>query len=121
MSERTRQEIFDIAYQGLAAQEFKQSKGGVGCAYRGYGGLKCAVGHLIEDANYHEDLEGIAADAPEVMRAARMSDNHCQLLADMQGAHDGGDLNFIVSPDEMKERLSKVAAKHGLTVPQVTA
>jgi hypothetical protein len=38
----------------------------------------------------------------------------------MQEAHDG---NFArgITPDEMKTRLAGVAAKHGLTVPEVSA
>ncbi|MBY5553747.1 hypothetical protein HFO57_09085 [Rhizobium leguminosarum] len=123
MSERrTRQEIFDAAYLGLAAQGFTQSKSDqFGCAYRGAGGTKCGVGHLIPDEKYLYDLEGLSADTPDVSEAAGLSWRTEPLAIDIQGAHDGHDIDCTVSPDQMRKRLADVAAKHGLTVPQVSA
>lgn len=124
MTERRReQEIFDAAYRGLAAQGFMQSKASDenGCAYRGDGGKKCAVGHLIPDDKYKEELEGCAADDANVMVAAGLSSSYGKLALDIQGAHDGPDQKFYVSPDQMKDRLAAVAARHSLTVPQVQA
>lgn len=124
MSERrSPQEIFDVAYKGLASQGFRQSRSSNigGCAYRGENGLKCAVGHLIDDANYSEGLEGLAANDSSVLHAARLSNYHADLLEDIQDAHDGDDFLSSVKPEWMKARLSDVAAKHGLQVPEVSA
>lgn len=123
MSERrSPQKIFDVAYKGLASQGFRQSRtSNMGwCAYRGEGGLKCAVGHLINDENYNVGLEGLASDMACVMKAAGVQDCHKKLLADMQEAHDG-DFGRGITPDEMKSRLADVATEHGLQVPEVSA
>lgn len=58
----SRQEIFNIVYNGLRGQNWKQSVAPViGCAYRA-GDCKCAFGHLIPDEVYHKTLEGLTAE-----------------------------------------------------------
>lgn len=51
----TKQEIFNKALFGIREQNYKRSMKNVGelheaCAYRGEGGLKCAIGHCLPDA-----------------------------------------------------------------------
>ncbi|MBY3543639.1 hypothetical protein HFN71_28560 [Rhizobium laguerreae] len=119
---RSAQEVFDAAYLGLATQGFAQSKSDqFGCAYRGEGGTKCGVGHLIPDDKYLYELEGLSADTPSVSAVAGLSWQTEPLAIDIQGAHDGHDVDFTVSPDQMRDRLAEVAAKHGLTIPEVLA
>lgn len=56
------QEMFNIVYNGLRNQGWKQSiAADIGCAYRA-GDCKCAFGHLIPDEVYHETLEGLTAE-----------------------------------------------------------
>lgn len=67
----TLEQIFQKVWEGAKSQGFAQSRTFVGlnthstCAYRGkgkYEGLKCNAGHLISEADYHEDMEGLTAD-----------------------------------------------------------
>lgn len=60
----TLQEIFDASYIGLMRQGFRQATedinglGADACRYRSGNGLKCAVGHLIDDSKYAPEVEG---------------------------------------------------------------
>ena len=55
---RTAQELFNEVVSHLRKQK-KQSLSQHGyCMYRGEDGLKCAIGHLIPDERYHNDMEG---------------------------------------------------------------
>jgi len=53
---RTSQEIFDIVCQHLLTQKVKSIEN-FHCLYRGPNGTKCAVGCLIPDDQYKEDME----------------------------------------------------------------
>lgn len=57
-----RQEVFNTVYTKLRAQG-KRSIVLEGahqrCRYRGEGGTRCAIGHLIPDELYSEELEGL--------------------------------------------------------------
>lgn len=57
----TNQEIFDKVATHLLSQGKRSALGGVGCAYRGDGGLQCAIGCLIPDELYRYELEGWGA------------------------------------------------------------
>lgn len=113
---RTRQEIFDIAYRGLAAQGFKQSltPNGESCAYRGEHGRKCAVGFLLDDEAYTYAFEGVSAANPGVLRRARISNALSAFARDLQKCHD---LNPC--PSDMSVGLVRFASRHGLTIPQL--
>lgn len=92
----TLQEIFDQVSKHLLAQNAKSErkgyKGGMLCAYRGNNGKSCAVGCLIADKDYNEDLEGLSVEHPKVQDAlgevlatdARAID----LLSQLQLMHD---------------------------------
>lgn len=64
------------------------------CAYRGDGGLKCAVGWLITDAAYSEGLEQFLVDDSEVVQALRASgvpvatEGDTELMLRLQQLHD---------------------------------
>lgn len=89
------QEVLDFTTQKLREQggpSFDHA-GGM-CLYRGEGGAKCAIGHLIPDASYRKEFEekGIVAllGDPSLNFIARgdESDEMVQLLEDLQSVHD---------------------------------
>lgn len=91
-----RQKAFDTALNGLRNQG-RRSLGGIGCRYRGKGGAKCAIGFLIPDDRYSEDIEGKSADHDIIIEAVDASfddgsflwglqrDLHDMLLDDLGG------------------------------------
>ena len=94
----TRQEIFDTVARHLIAQGKQSSRGPTigeksGCLYRGPNGLKCAVGVLIDDADYNPDMEGKSANLPIVRDALskKVSTLHMPLVAALQETHDKHD------------------------------
>lgn len=109
---RTRQEIFDLAWNGLKAQGFKRSKvvGGPRCLYRSQNGLKCAIGHCIPDEIYSPLMEEEGLD--KVMEIIGVPDNLFPFAEDLQHAHDGAE-----SPAGMEGNLRRFAERHSLTIP----
>lgn len=53
---KTDREVFEYVKDHLLKQN-QQSSHGSGCAYRGPQGMSCAVGCLIDDDHYDEELE----------------------------------------------------------------
>ena len=121
MKEPTRQDLFDMAYAGLKKQGFAQSLDSHGhgqCKYRGRGGLKCAVGHLIPDERYSSSFEGYGAASGaivEVIGIDHQNDEAAILLVAMQRAHDNG-----TTPASMQGKLREVAKKYELTIEGVS-
>jgi len=90
----TEQELFDIVFKHLMSQNAKSMmvvEGGFSCAYRGKDGLKCAIGILIPDEDYREDMEGLAAQNLLAKGAclSRLAVHH-ELLYKLQHIHDYG-------------------------------
>jgi len=86
----TAQELFDIVFKHLMSQNARSMMGnGITCAYRGEGGLKCAIGILIPDEDYRKDMEGAAAQNLLVKGAclSRLAVHH-ELLNKFQRIHD---------------------------------
>lgn len=114
---RTRQEIFDIAYRGLASQGWKQSSNASGsCAYRGKNGLKCAIGWLIPDEKYkrHMDRGNSSIDhKPSVVNAAGINKSDMSFAVALQMIHDE------VPSSELKASMEDFARDYGLTIPEV--
>lgn len=126
LSQEQKQDIFNKAYLGLASQGFRRSmkvleleKGENHlCAYRGDDGLKCAIGHCIDDKNYKPSLETRGAQELEVRQAMGLkgrlnSDDRC-FLGGLQGCHD-----YTSHADLMQDRLREFAAEYSLTVPDL--
>ena len=92
------QEIFDkvarhLLQQGkVSRQEFR------GCRYR-IGKLRCAVGCLIKDEFYSDDLEGDSVEEPPVVQAVQdsigraLTNDEISLLTQLQVIHDLRDVN----------------------------
>lgn len=109
---RTRQEIFNLAWNGLKAQGFRQSieEDTDTCMYRGPEGLRCAIGHAIPDDKYAAYLERKAASDPCVLRAAGIPENLGVFADELQHCHDsmmGG----------MEDQLRAFAKEKSLKIP----
>lgn len=122
----TNQDLFNLVYNGLKGQGFKQSlayypdhkgSGEVMCAYRGEGGCKCAVGHIIPDENYSTFLEGKRIHLPEVRKAIpyTLTGSQWDMLVELQRAHDHGHSN---NAKNMKAILARVADGFYVSVPE---
>lgn len=113
----TLQEAFDTAYLGVLRQGRPSRalplRSGPLCLYRGPGGLKCAMGFLIDDETAQK-YEGVRAD--RVAYCLRWSQKLGQLADALQGAHDTAppDDGFLPS---FKDSAAEVAKRFGLTVP----
>jgi len=90
----TAQELFDIVYKHLTSQNAKSMMvvtwdGGLSCAYRGKGGLMCAIGVLIPDEDYRADMERLAAQNLLAKGAClhHLAAHH-QLIDKLQYIHD---------------------------------
>lgn len=95
-------EVYQRAVRGLAAQGWRQSLVDGHCAYRGECGLKCAVGHGIDDTTA-ENWDSILIDVGSLPRAARAAaglPDNLDFLQRMQGAHDSAD-----GPNDMRRRM----------------
>lgn len=81
----TAQEIFDHVVTHLLSQNARATDG-FKCYYRAPNGLKCAVGCLIDDADYKPIME----DEGLVKLAMRFSyvEQHAPLLVQLQATHD---------------------------------
>lgn len=126
MNYRTRQEIFNVAYRGLASQGFRRSTNDMGCAYRGDGGRRCAIGWCISDAEYNRDFEGTSPAfgdpknkdffyhrRADIRKAARISDSDATFARELQARHDEG-----TSPASLQSMLESFAKLHDLTIPE---
>lgn len=116
------QEIFDRVYKHMLTQGRRSLLNHTNgtCAYRSNDGLKCAVGCLIDDENYHYGLERYAAHSVVVRLALAKSGvdnihegNTLELLMALQNVHDMAD------PIAWESRLKALATAFGLTVPEL--
>ena len=115
MAYRTRQEIFNVAYRGLASQGFRKSigPGDAGCAYRGRNADRCAIGWCIPDAEYDVGFEGLSADDRGIMFAASISPDDADFACTLQDKHD-----YATTPEKLKHQLETFAKECGLTIPE---
>lgn len=118
MKLKTEAEIFETAAKHLLKQN-KQAKGITGvvswsiCLYRGEDGLKCAVGCLIPDKFYTEDIEGkpikgMSVKLSEVLSKSGIPEEESthSLLALLQDCHDNHE------PEEWPELLTGIHSRH---------
>jgi hypothetical protein len=120
----TLQQMFDRIVGHLRTQN-RQCKDQDACLYRGPEGNKCAVGCLITDEHYTEQLEGQNALDDDVVEALHRSigrpipGNALGMLVDLQSnVHDSekcwgaGGLGLN---DRGEQRIAQVADDYGLT------
>ena len=132
------QEIFDAVVRHLLTQERKSMKqDGVTCAYRGEGGLSCAVGALITDAEYQPVMDdamalgriiakpwGTSVDALDMagVLPGRLKP-HVRLLAYLQDVHDAADLDKDdrFKTEALEESLFEAACEYDLNSEVIIA
>jgi hypothetical protein len=107
---------FDEAWNGLKAQDWKpsMSNDGINCRYRGTGGRKCAVGHLLsgEEAERFDLLDCLPGiDAGFTVRGYVLRHEEAAFLARLQIAHD------TARSLDMRTKMRTLAKSEGLTVP----
>jgi hypothetical protein len=126
----TPQEIFDKAYTGVMKQGLKSS-GPRGCMYRGPNGLKCGVGHLVDDnlgATMDMEFSGMASTSIDEIISLALDDEleyeiprwmieNRDLLQRIQTAHDSTVGNPGCFAVEFSDKMRKVAEDYSLTVP----
>lgn len=103
------QELFDYIVGKVIAQGEPSTLGGI-CRYRAPNGHKCAVGHIIPNSIYRQDMEG--GDLDEIVQC-ELGLTSYHLLRDLQLAHDGaGDNEHFVT--DFTNRAKNVALTYGL-------
>lgn len=105
-----KQETFDLVAKHLLQQNAQSMHPQTHiCAYRGCDGRKCAIGVLIPDELYTEDLEGLAASHPRIANLLRDLDHDVALCADLQRVHD------LPPPSQWPQALITVAEVHNVS------
>lgn len=122
---QTMQQVFDrvalhLLQQGRKSLMEADRTTSVRCAYRGEGGLKCAVGFLISDEAYNEELESCPVHDAGVcfaLNRSGVSTTHgmVEMLGRLQSIHDNA------QPERWLSSLQSIAASHGLTMPALAA
>jgi hypothetical protein len=104
------QVIFDKVVAHLRQQGRKALRAEGGCAYRTPEGLKCAVGCLISDEEYSQEMEGHTIDWLNAtgMLPSHLT-SHYNLLMALQWVHDCHDAAH------WELGLQQVAKNHKLT------
>jgi hypothetical protein len=118
------QQAFDTMVQHLRKQgQRSRERDSTTCAYRGADGLKCAVGALIPDEIYNEEIEGKSITRlliserntfPELSKLFEGVDE--QLLDGMQNIHDYSE------PNQWEYNFKSIAEDYNLnyTAPEGT-
>jgi hypothetical protein len=139
------QAVFDYVAEHLLRQG-EPAMTGNGCAYRGEGGLQCAVGFLIDDRMYEKLTDAIEGKtivfkefdkyfnsferkslnerySYEDTQAALAADPYRNLLRKLQNIHDDGEPvkhneeeSGITVREYWRGKLHKLAAEQGLKV-----
>ena len=112
------QEIFDRVVQHLRQQGRPALNTKGSCSmYRADNGLMCAVGCLIKEEFYTEELEFHEASEPTVVEAINnslgctLSEEQLDLLSSLQNLHDDTTRQQPISEIGLKE----IAKEHNLT------
>jgi len=109
-----KQAVFDIVATHLLTQMEKSYDEIEGeCRYR-QGGLMCAIGRLIPDEFYSEELEGEGVNSLPVRKALYkagytvLGDDSQSFLGELQGVHD------VYSPTQWKANLARLAKSYSI-------
>lgn len=119
--------IIQQMYDGLKSQGFQRStpEGTSNCLYRGPNGLKCAIGHVIPDENYSDNLEMKSINYFSVFAATLFADFYFDqksylddfnkigtlptLLSELQSVHD----NYQY-PEEMQSEFIAICKNYNI-------
>lgn len=104
----TKKEIFDIVSNHLLNQKERSIKDGY-CSYRGERNLKCAIGCLIEDHEYSEDMEKHNVYTLKIKeRLPERLVEHVSFLYTLQNIHDQEKVeDWDLKLKELSENLEK--------------
>ena len=109
----TLREIFETVKAHLLAQGKQAADENGQCLYRAPGGLKCAVGCLIPDELYTQKT--FRQPLVDVLNAAGIPGAACDLLLDLQNAHDFSG-NWLGDMDGLRGELKRIERKYFSTV-----
>ena len=110
----TNQTLFDTVVIALRKQVLPSKNEEGFCLYRGPHGLKCAVGHLIPDEMYMEEMEDVVAShLPERYSEIEELFDDCSmdLIDALQEIHDE------CHPKKWEEEWKTVAQDYNLIMP----
>lgn len=105
------QDIYDFVANHLLTQGSPALDKNGDCVYRTQDGRSCAVGCLIPDANYHDDMEfrGVAVLAEQFRKfLPDFISANVPFLINLQSLHDN------TPPQMWREGLADLAAKYDL-------
>lgn len=131
LTQEQRQYIFDTGVGGIIEQGGPSvDKNNIDCRYRGEGGRKCVIGHLIADEHYNESFEGAGMltgtnETWEVLRGVAATTGFAfddlveesdLFLGDLQLLHDNDAsiLKMVFEPDKFVDRARKFAKNWNL-------
>lgn len=116
------QDLFDTIVEHLLAMPARSggrlATGQFECRYRGPDGARCAIGVLIHDDEYRQDMEGndvVQLDRDGVLPSRLAA--HLDMLRAMQRIHDK-DTAWRNGKVGMRRMLDRAARKHGLVFTQ---
>jgi hypothetical protein len=111
MLNKTSQEIFDIVVSHLRRQKSKSMVSEEeGCIYHSSNGMKCAIGCLITNKEYHSSIEGKTVYELTNLKSFAWMNEHLLLLNALQLCHD----SILVT--HWENRFAKIAEEFGLTL-----
>ncbi len=112
---KTRQELFNNAWNGLQAQGWRRAVSPMTgfCRYRASNGDKCALGHSIAAEDYSPDLEALDPGDGEIMDACGIAEADEDFANELRACHDDAE-----APYELVENLRLHAMLYGLTIPK---
>lgn len=109
------QQVYNKIATHLVTQGVQANAGGAigdSCLYRSPAGLKCAIGCLISDENYHPNMENRDVEAIAAWYPDAIPDVDIDFLNEMQSVHDSN-CNWYYK-GQMKLSLANVAGMYGL-------
>ena len=109
MKKRTMQQEFNTSVRGIFAQGGPSIRPDGECVYRGRGGKKCAIGHLIIDDEYDKKMDGLEGGVNvsgliEDYKVSTLSKERERFYNNLQAAHDWSAIDCIELPPRSKKR-----------------
>lgn len=118
---KTRQELFNNAYRGIASQGWKRAMVNDVCMYRMSHDVRCAIGWNIPDHLYQPEFETLTVNADvggaDIAEAAGIALEDLKFANDLQLAHDG--IVTTKDDDMLRQRLHYFARANGVRIPEV--
>ena len=113
----TNQEAFDKVWEHFVVNggPFSRSDNAGGCAYRGDGGARCAMGVLIPDEMYSTDMEGTRASSVIEKFPALKGLVDGRFADKLQGCHD--DTSTPNFRNDIESNLRDLAEIYKLAIP----